>query len=225
MKKQMLIFCATILTSFVATASDYQCNLEEKALEVEYATDYVLPVTASGEATLDIRRSPGGLTAGGISVKNDRGQFSLIDPSTKKETLIQLGAGEGHFARLSFISGGDSTDYLYMSCQRGEMSESKEQPTGFACTMTETSGVTKKETAFEIPVATSGHDFTEIPATTLAPVYGWVMGYAGSFITFLQNTETFAGVTILGSWDQPVTLAWHPSDSDVQVTIHCSAKK
>ncbi|WP_415062963.1 hypothetical protein [Bdellovibrio sp.] len=225
MKKQVLIFSVSMMASFVTMASDYQCNLEEKALDVEYATDYVLPLTSSDEANLEIRRSPGGLTAGGISVKNDRGQFSLIDPSTKKETLIQLGAGEGHFARLSFISGGDSTDYLDMSCVRGEMSESKEQPTGFACTMTETSGATTKETVFEIPVAASGHDFTELPTTTLAPVYGWVMGYKGNFITYLQNTETFAGMTVVGSWDQPVMLGWHPNESDVQVTIHCSSKK
>lgn len=224
MRKQLLTLSVIVLSAITASASDYQCELDESVRDVEYSSTYTVPLSSASEGGVLIPRTPGGMTSGGITLKNDNGIFALVDPSTKKEALIQVGTGEGSFTRIHFITDVESNDFLYMSCQRGELIETKERPLGFTCTMTETSGSTREETVFDVPVAQSGHDFTEIPTATLTPVYGWVMGYSGNFIAYLQNKETFAGITVVGSWDKPVSLSWHPSLADIQVKLTCSQR-
>lgn len=224
MKKQIILASIVLLSFEFAIGADYQCSLDEQVSNVEYTSDLTVPLDAAGAGAVTVKRSAGGLTAGDISVSENKGQFSLIDPGTNKITQIQMGADLGTQARISFLTSSQNSDYLFMSCQRGDQVEIKTQPLAFDCTMKETQGTSQRLKKFTVMKAQSGHDIQELPLTAFMPVYGWILAYEGNLAVFVQNTQTKAGMTIVGTWDQELSVQWHPSSEDAQVEISCAPR-
>lgn len=202
-------------------ANDYGCQLSESYFDLNFESSFSFPLNAAGEGIYDLASSKGGLTSGTFVVQAGRSIWRLVDSTTGLMTTFSSSAAEGDSAKLFFMSGIDTDDRsLNIGCRRGEPVVSPKTPAAFACMLSEVYKGDRTEVSFTVPVASGGHDYTDLPPHKIPLLGGWVMPYDGNVIVFLNHKEVYHGVTALGSWAGGISLTWHPVDG-AEATVSC----
>lgn len=205
-------------------AANYVCNISEKVKEQDFENQYVLTLDANGSGEMNLDKTAGGLTNFSLRVSNNRAFVSLTDPKTKTEINTSFDANPGTTAQVQHLFDTNTSDYLVISCNHTDARVELPKPSQFACTMTETANANENATEFILPVATHGHDVTNLPPSQIPNFTGWVLAYNGLMLFYFQNAEDFAGLTTLGSWDAYLELSWYPNNNETKVALRCEPK-
>lgn len=205
----------------LAYASDFSCLLTESSGNQDFESSFMISLDPQGNGNYQIQKSAGGLTSANLQVQNSHSTWTMMDPSTGKPLTTFFSAKEGTSSRIQIIPSTDHNDYILLDCGRGESAPPQEKPTSFACLLSEKTSIAQLEHSFTVPVASSGHDIFPLPKAQISPLGGWVLAYNGMIAIFLQNQNTYSGITALGSWDSEIDVSWYPSSDETQVSLIC----
>lgn len=218
------IFAVFIMLSYVSVqANDFLCNVKEKVNNVVSKKMVDIKLNELSEGLISLEKNQEFKTAGTICLKDQATRWSILDSTTGYLIEAKTGLSDGATSQVMLLGPVDKDEFFITECvYGGSIQKDTKAPINMACSIEEQSNEQfSNQVDFTVPIAKNGHDKFAMPISSGNIGQGWVLAYNGILLVFIQNTQTYAGVTALGSWDKAVSLAWYPNKENKKIQVRC----